>query len=228
MTAVRKTRKSNEVMVTKKFANGSKKTEKFVDSKLVEIDPELDELDDLEDEIEFDELEDEDDEEMETEPVKKVTKKVGRKPKVESAQNVTRISKVVPAQNSNLVAPENRVKDMELQIKILNARVEAMSKVVGKMEKLLAHIANFDSNALISKVTESTNHIDETETEVQPKTKRDPNLTKTGRVKKVLSPEEKAVVRMRFMKGRARKAASQAGRKFNEKVWEKKYLAELE
>ena len=115
-----------------------------------------------------------------------------------------------------IVAPENRVRDLEYQVKLLGAKVEQLNDVVGKFQKFLSYLSTFDSNALRVEPTESTNS-------VQTGSKKS-NSTET---KKVLTPEQKSIVRARFVKGQhkaaARRLAEQNGKEFDETRWEKGY-----
>jgi hypothetical protein len=122
--------------------------------------------------------------------------------------------------------PEHKFRELVDRVAVLEATIEAESKTVIKMAKLLAALSQFESLAHAM-----PNHARPIEVEVSDEEEEvDTPAPKAKKVKKSASgwtEEKRAEVRARLLMGQRRKAARAAaeakGKKFNEDRWVENY-----
>jgi hypothetical protein len=122
-----------------------------------------------------------------------------------------------PESRGVFTATESQVKTLEARIKALENQVASLTSGLNKVDGFMSALYQFstlvgapnNTPVQIPGLSElQSNVINGVKTgTVKGTGKKDPTLTKTGRAKKILTAEEKAVVRARFLKGREAAAA---------------------
>ena len=112
-----------------------------------------------------------------------------------------------------LATPEHKFLDLVSEVRVLEEEMAFLKGQVGKFTKFLSYLSTFDSNALRVEPTPSTNGVEKVEKKV------------SSKPKKIWTEEERAAIRVRFLKGQAKAQAKRdLGDKFSEAKFEKSWL----